>query len=153
MFGSDDVELGNLADKAPENSCLIKNDIDLYHGKWGEEQLTINFKEIKYHKAAGVDLYVDTIPCSGLITTSLIQNNDVNETEVYFEVKSTGTNLDISVICDTAYWQFLLTEKHVVRSFLPSNCGAKTSVWISYKSYQMDLKFDICRVKPYNVKF
>ena len=107
---------------------------------------------MKHHKVAGVDLDVNTIPCSGLSTTSLIQKNDVNAISVCFEVTSTGTNLDISVICAPAYWQFLLTEKHVVRSFLPSNCGAKTSVWISYKSYQMDLKFDICRVKPYNGK-
>ena len=82
VFGSDDVELGNLADKAPENSCLIKNDIDVYHGKWGEEQLTIHFKEMKYHKVSGVDLDVNTIPCSGLSTTSLLQKNDVNATAV-----------------------------------------------------------------------
>ena len=36
VFVSDDVELGNLSDKASENTCLLANDIDVYHGKWGE---------------------------------------------------------------------------------------------------------------------
>ena len=133
VFGSDDVELGNLADKAPENPCLLANDIDVYHGKWAEEKLTIHFKEMKYHKVADVDLGVNTIPCSGLSTTSLLQNNGVNATAVCFEVTSTGTNLDISVICAPAYWQFLLIGKDVVRPVLPSNCGAKTFVRIAYK--------------------
>ena len=65
---------------------------------------------------------------------------------------STGTKLDISVICAPAYWQFLLTEKHVMRPCLPSNCGAKTLVQIAYKSYQMYLQFYICGIKPYNGK-
>ena len=69
FFGYDDVELGNLSDKAPENPCLLENDIDVYHGNWGEEQLTIHFKEMKDHKVAGVDLYVNTIPCSGFSKT------------------------------------------------------------------------------------
>ena len=33
VFGSDDVELGYLADKAPENIFPIANNIDVYHGK------------------------------------------------------------------------------------------------------------------------
>ena len=65
MSGSDDADLGNLADKAPENPWIISNDIDVYNCKWGEEQLTIHFKEMKYHKVAGVDLDVNTIPCYG----------------------------------------------------------------------------------------
>ena len=73
------------------------------------------------------------MPCSGLSKKSLIQNNYVNATEVCFEMTSTGTTLDISVICDPASWQFMLTGKHVVISVLPSNCGAKTFVPISYK--------------------
>ena len=44
VLGSDYVELGSLADKAPANPCLLEKYIDLYHGKWGEEQLTIHFK-------------------------------------------------------------------------------------------------------------
>ena len=82
VYGSDDTNIGNLSDKAPENPCLLANDIDVYHGKWGEEQLTIHFKEMKYHKVSGVDLDVNTIPCSGLSTTSLLQKNDVNATAV-----------------------------------------------------------------------
>ena len=69
VFGSDGIDLGNLSDKAPENPCLLANYIDVYHGKWGEEQLTIYFKEIKYHKVSGVDLDVNTIPCYVLSTT------------------------------------------------------------------------------------
>ena len=147
MFVSDDEEIGHLADKAPGNPCLPEHDIDVYHGKWGEEKLTIHFKEMKHHKVAGVDLDVKTIPCSGLSTTSLIQKNDVNAISVCFEVTSTGTNLDISVIFAAAYWQFLLTEKHVVRPVLSSNCDAKTFFPIAYKSYQIDLPFGICGVK------
>ena len=67
-------------------------------------------------------------------------------------MKITGTNLDISVICAPAYWQFLLIGKDVVRPVLPSNCGAKTFVRIAYKSYQMVLPFDMFGVKPYNRK-
>ena len=152
MFVADDVDIGDLSDKAPENPCLIENDIDLYRGMWGEEQLTIHFKEMKYHKVAGVGLDVNTIPCSGLSTTSLLQNNDVNETAVCFEVMSTGTNLDISVICAPAYWQFLLTEKHVVRPVLTSDFGAKIFFLIAYKLYQMDLPFYMCGVKTYTGK-
>ena len=152
VFGSDDVELGNLADKAPENPCLLANDIDVYHGKWAEEKLTIHFKEMKYHKVADVDLGVNTIPCSGLSTTSLLHNNYVNATAVCFEGTSTGASLDISVIYAPAYWKFLLIEKHVVRPVLPSNFGSKTFVCIAYKSYQMYLPFYMCVVKPYNVK-
>ena len=84
MFGSDYVELGDLADKVPENPCLLANDIDVYYGKWWEEQLTIHFKEIEYHKVAGVYLYVNTTPCSSFSKTSLLQNNDVNATAVWF---------------------------------------------------------------------
>ena len=69
VFDSDDVGLVSLADKVTENPCLLANDIDVYHGKCGEEQLTIYFKEIKYHKVSGVDLDVKTIPCSVLSTT------------------------------------------------------------------------------------
>ena len=65
---------------------------------------------------------------------------------------STGTKLDISVICAPAYWQFLLTEKHVVNPVLPSNCGVKKIVRVAYKSYQMNLPFDMCGVKPCNGK-
>ena len=72
VFGSDDVDLGNLDDKAPGNTCLIANDIDVYHGKWVEEQPTIHFKEIKYHKVAGVDLDVNTIPCYSFSKTSML---------------------------------------------------------------------------------
>ena len=35
VFGSDDVELGDLSDKALENPCLLENNIDVYYGKWG----------------------------------------------------------------------------------------------------------------------
>ena len=62
----------------------------------------------------------------------------------------TGTSLDISVICAPAYWQFLLTEKHVVISILPSNCDAKKRFWVAYISYHMNLPFNVCGVKPYN---
>ena len=82
LFGYDDVDIVNLADKAPENICLLANDIDVYNGKWGEEQLTIHFKEMKYHRVAGVDLDVNTIPCSGLSTTSLLHINDLNAAAV-----------------------------------------------------------------------
>ena len=82
VYGSDDIYLGNLSDKAPENPCLLANDIDVYHGKWGEEQLTIHFKEMNYHKVSGVDLDANTIPCSVLSTTLLLQNNDINATAV-----------------------------------------------------------------------
>ena len=68
VFGSDYEELGNLADKESEKPCLLSNDIGVYHGKWGEEKLIINFKEMKYHRVAGVDLYVKKIPCSTLST-------------------------------------------------------------------------------------
>ena len=103
---------------------------------------------MKYHKVAGVDLDVNTIPCYGLSTTSLLQKNDVNTTAVCFEVTSTGTSLDMYVIFSPAYYQFLLTEKHVVRPVLPSNCGAKTFFRIAYKLYQMELPFGTCGVKP-----
>ena len=43
VFGSDYAELVNLADKASENLWLLANDIDVYHGKWGGEQLKIHF--------------------------------------------------------------------------------------------------------------
>ena len=36
VFGYDDVKLGDLDDKAPVNIYLIENNIDVYHGKWGE---------------------------------------------------------------------------------------------------------------------
>ena len=133
MSGSNYLELGNLADKAPENSCLIENDIYVYHGKWVEEQLTVHFKEMRYYKVSGVDFDFNSIPCSVLSKTALIQNNDVNSTAVCFEVKSTITNIYISVICDTAYWQVLLTEKKLVIPVLPSNCSAKTFFQIAYK--------------------
>ena len=107
---------------------------------------------MKHHKVAGVDLDVNTIPCSGLSTTSLLHKNDLNATAVWFEVKITGTNLDISVSCAPAYWQFLLTEKNVVRPVLPSNCGSKAFFRIAYTLYQMDLLFYICGVKTYNGK-
>ena len=35
VFGSDDVDLDNLDDKAPKIPCLLANNIDVYHGKWG----------------------------------------------------------------------------------------------------------------------
>ena len=82
MFGSDYVDLDNLADKSQENPCLIANDIDVYHVKLVEEELTIHFKEVKYQQVAGVDFYFNTIPCSALSKNSLIQNNDLNTTAV-----------------------------------------------------------------------
>ena len=36
VFGSDDLDLGSLAEKEPEYSCLLASDIYVYHGKWGE---------------------------------------------------------------------------------------------------------------------
>ena len=107
---------------------------------------------MNYHNVAGVDLDVNTIPCSGLSTTSLLQYNDVNSTAVWFEVTITFISLDISVVCYPEYWHFLLTEKYVLRPVLPSNFCAKTFIWIAYKSYQMDLQFDMCGFKPYNGK-
>ena len=109
MFGSDDVDLGNLAHKESENPCLIEHDVDVYHGKWWEEQHTIHVKEMKHYKVASADLDLKTIPCSVLSTTSLLQKNDLYTTSVCFEVTSTGTSLDIFVFCAPSYWQFLLT--------------------------------------------
>ena len=65
---------------------------------------------------------------------------------------STGTKLDIFVICAPAYCQFMLIENNLVRPVIPSNCGARKFIQIAYKLYQMNLTFDMCGVKPYNGK-
>ena len=86
---------------------------------------------MNYHKVAGVDLDVNTIPCSGLSTTSLLHNNYVSATSVFFELTRTVTNLDISVICAPEHCQFMLTDRHVVVPVLPIYCDVKCFVRIS----------------------
>ena len=131
MFVADDVDIGDLSDKAPENTYLIENDIDAYHGMWGEQQLTIQINKMRYCKVAGVYLDVNIIPCSGSSTTSLLHNNYLNSTAVCFEVTSTGTNLDISVICAPEHCQFMFTDRHVVVPVLPIYCDVKCFVRIA----------------------
>lgn len=150
MFSCGDLELDDIVDDLPEDPGLIANDIDVYHGNWGDGQVTVHFKDMKYHNLANLDLEVNAVPCSDLNITSLLHNNDINATAAAFGVKMIGGKINVSVHTAPSYWKFLLTEDHVIEPVIPGNCTAKTFVRIAYKAYQMNLPYDMCGVSPHN---
>lgn len=150
VISCDGLELDGIVDDLPKDLDLLANDIDVYHGSWGDGDTIVHFKEMKYHKVANLDLEVNAVPCSDLNISSILHNNDINSTAAAFDVQKIDGVISISVHTTPSYWKFLLTKDHVIEPVIPGNCDAKTFIRIAYKAYQMKLPYNMCGVNPHN---
>lgn len=119
---------------------LKANDIDVYHGQYGDGPLVISKLDgaISRVDVDGIDEEVNTVRCLKFSGSAFLDNNDINATAVCIEATQDGFKFKVH----PTYWEFLLSYPD--RILKPSRTGvrAKTLVRLAFKSYELGIPFD-----------
>jgi hypothetical protein len=127
---------------------LKANDIDVYHGQFGDGPLEMSWLEgaIAHIKVDGIDDEVNTVHCLNFSGKGFLDNNDINATAVCIEVSHSGSSTAVFK-AHPSLWEFILsgsgTEERVLKAS-KADVKARTLICLSFKSFELDtpLAFD-----------
>ena len=124
--------------KIKELTGLKYNDIDIYHGSFGDgkfERLSC-----KQEKVKGVESEVNFISCAHLSTSCLISNFDINAVAVCVHVLVENDIIaSVKWTVTPQFWHFLLVDPTLQSWWTDS--PSRTLVRLAYKSYDMGIPF------------
>jgi hypothetical protein len=81
---------------------------------------------------------------------SLLASNDINATAVAINVYEVvpGQPVKFTVEASAHFWEFILSEGHVLKAVNPPRAKARSLVRMAYKAFEMSLPFDDCGIDP-----
>jgi hypothetical protein len=139
-----------LQDTLSTLSKLKANDIDVYQGLPGNGECEIIIEGITKGRIEDVDLEVNIVPVKNFNAQSLLENNDINATAVAINVHEfvPGQPAKFTVGASAHFWEFILSESHVLKAVNPERAKARSLVRMAYKSFEMGLPFDDSGIDP-----
>jgi len=141
-------------DSSVDVATMVANDIDVYHGTFGDGKLKVFRNCIHYiDNIDGLDVPINTVKCSNISAESFLSNNDLNATASCIHITaltydSAGDKrVKFALHVRPQLWHLLLcpnSEKRieVVNQNVLDN-PATTCVRAAYKSMQMKIKLNL----------
>jgi hypothetical protein len=131
-------------------SKLKANDIDVYQGFLGNGECEIVYQGITKARVEDVNFEVNIVPVKNFNAQSLLASNDINATAVAINVYETepGQPVKFTVEASAHFWEFILSERHVLKAVNPSRAKARSLVRMAYKAFEMGLPFDDSSIDP-----
>jgi hypothetical protein len=110
----------------------------------------IIFKDITKRRIEDVDLEVNIVAVKNFNAQSLLASNDINATAVAINVCEVvpGQPVKFTVEASAHFWEFILSEGHVLKAVNPPRAKARSLVRMAYKAFEMSLPFDDCGIDP-----
>ena len=136
---------------------MVANDIDVYHGQFGDGKL-IDFRNyIDYiDDVNGLDVPINTVKCSNISAESFLTDDNLNATVSCLHVKSIaedstgGKQVKFTIHVRPWLRQLLLRSISKKRIEVVNPCGldnpATTCVRDAYKSMQMKIKLNLVKL-------
>ena len=121
-----------------EPAKLIFNDIDVYHGEFGEVVLQRHKCEQAHLK--GIEKEVNLISCTSINVEWLMANCDINAVAVFVLVNVLDKKIQsVKQVVGAPFWDFLFCDR-VLRSW-QTDSPTRTLVRLAFKSQQLGVPF------------